>query len=126
MKHNLMKKALVGAAVLGPPDTRVRCIAVTTVILLSLFAGSVNAQGQEDPRNKLHRDFPNVQMIRPSSPAWRFNFESKRWERDRGLLELLEPAREIHPRDLRLLKHGPRRLRHRRNSHHVHRRLRRL
>ena len=133
MKHNLtLKKALVGAAVArcgrtaGPPETRVTCIAAT-VILVFLFAGLVNAQGQEDPRDKLHRDFPNVQMIRPSSPAWFFNFESKRWERERTWLDLpAGPARIIRPRDLRLLKHGPKRLRNRRNSHHVHRRQRQL
>src|SRR5260370_20877722 len=98
---------------------------VAALILLWLFVSSANAQGQQSPREKLHRDFPNVQVIRPSLPPSRFNFESKRWERDYGLtqLEVVPAARtNIDLFDLRLLpKQKARILRRKRTRHHIHR-----
>jgi len=98
---------------------------VSTLILLSLLASSVNAQDQESPKEKLHRDFPNVQVIRPSLPAWHFNFDSHRWERDPGLQLENVPAAHVDI-DMDLLsrlpsKHRANRLRRKRTHHHIHR-----
>jgi hypothetical protein len=100
---------------------------VSTLILSSLLVSSVHAQDQESPREKLHRDFPNVQLIRPSFPPWRFNFESKTWERDESPAELPEDPIDL-TENLRLLsglpllsKPKPKRIRHMRTRHHIHR-----
>lgn len=95
-------------------------------LALSLTAGLLaTAQGQENPGARLHRDFPNVQVIRPSFPPWSFNYDSKRWEREQGLalpalvdrqnLDLLS----LTPRPLP--EHRARRLHYRRARHHSHR-----
>ena len=55
---------------------------VASLALSLLFVSSANAQDQESPKEKLHRDFPQVQLILPSIPSWRFNFDRNRWERD--------------------------------------------
>jgi hypothetical protein len=100
---------------------------VTTLILSLLLVSSVNAQDQESPKEKLHRDFPNVQVIRPSFPPWRFNFDSKTWERDESAAALPETAIDLTEilrllSDLRLLSEPkPKRMRHKRTRHHMHR-----
>lgn len=62
--------------------------AAKTLVLTLSFVSLVIAQDQDRERRKtdVHRDFPNVQMILPSIPPWRFNFDTNRWEReqDRG------------------------------------------
>ena len=87
------------------------------LILLLLAVSSVTPQDPETPRDKMHRDFPTVQLIRPSLPAWHFNFDTKQWERDNQIDEL--PLETVEPFDFRLLNPGrkAKRVHHRQRSH---------
>jgi hypothetical protein len=98
---------------------------LTTLALLLSLGSSVTAQDQESPMTKLHRDFPNAQMILPSIPAWRFNFDTNRWERDQETAPELEvPADEDLDSLIRALgvpyTHRAGGRRHKRSHHHVH------
>ena len=58
--------------------------ALALTILLLLPAWSVMAQDGQSPDSKLHRDFPGIELMRPSIPPWRYNFDRHRWERDKN------------------------------------------
>jgi hypothetical protein len=99
---------------------------VTPLILL-LLVSTVNAQDQELQKGNLHRDFPDVQLIRPSIPPWHFNFDLNRWEQDQAMPVVIPTVINHLDIDLRLLyKHSAgaaKRLRHKRTHHHIHREL---
>jgi len=82
-------------------------IALTFFLLLSAFA--TKAQDGPSPDSKLHRDFPQTQLLRPSDPPWHYNFETRRWERDEWSYGLIESAqinslKMISNESLRLLR----------------------
>jgi hypothetical protein len=51
-------------------------------LILILLVFSIKAQGQEPPKGDKKRDFPEMQLIRPSIPPQRYNFELHCWEKD--------------------------------------------
>src|ERR1700730_441522 len=91
---------------------------VTTLILLLLLLSSISAQDQESTKGNLHRDFPNVQLIKPSIPPWHFNFDLDCWEQDHELplAEAVPAFTAIHIRLLSRLK--AKRIRHKRIRRH--------
>src|SRR5262245_14303343 len=84
---------------------------VIAPILLLTMTTSVAAQNLERPGGDLGRDFPGVQMIRPSLPAWRFNFETNQWERAESLPVIPDAVvtKVIAKKGIRHLRLSPRR-----------------
>jgi len=58
-------------------------------LLLFLPVLPVSAQDGKKPDSKPDRDFPGLQLMRPSLPPWRYNLETHRWERDRNSSDIL-------------------------------------
>jgi hypothetical protein len=63
-------------------------IAVSLTVSLTLAASICAQQSQqpqqrqEGPEDKLHREYPRVQMLVPTDPPYSYNFDTKQWEQD--------------------------------------------
>ena len=55
----------------------------TIFALLLLIVSPAKAQHQQSLKQNAKRDFPDLQLIRPSIPPQHYNFELRRWEREK-------------------------------------------
>src|SRR5258705_8867553 len=55
----------------------------TIFALLLLIVSPVKAQHQQSSKQNPKRDFPDLQLITPSIPPQHYNFELRRWEREK-------------------------------------------
>ena len=67
-----------------------KALALTILLLLPAFPAK--AQDGPSPDSKLHRDFPQTQLIRPTYPLLRYNFNTGTWEPDKSFEQRIDAA----------------------------------